>query len=283
MKIDLVFLIVLGIVIAYIFVLYRVETMADVGSMDQIKEAVKQVYMADVEAIRNLSNVATQLQADGLTIPGNLKTNIITSNDNISVSNKTNEGGRLRILNELKSGKAEQTNDWSIWNMTGQYGNKLSFWRYNGDGKNAGPALDIMDDGTVVIPSNLKVDKTNITSDGLKVGNTSITGDGKLCLDGFCFTKDLLSDLMNTQTGTIGFGQISGSTTKALKVTFPVPYKTGIPKVFISPYILDVDKNRNLRYNMSVSNITPTDFVISFTTWADTFIYNLVMGWSASI
>jgi uncharacterized protein YbjQ (UPF0145 family) len=168
MKIDLVFLIVLGIVVAYIFILHKVETMADVGNLGQIKEAVKQVYLADVEAIRNLSNVASQLQANGLTVPGNLKTNIISSTDNISVTNKTNEGGRLRILNELKSGKADQTNDWSIWNMTGGYGNKLSFWRYNGDGKNAGPALDLMDDGTVSIPGNLKVGSTVITENLLK-------------------------------------------------------------------------------------------------------------------
>ncbi len=283
-KVSTIIIIILGILIFHLyFTINNKEPMADVGSLDQVKEAVKQVYMADVEAIRNLSNVATKLQAEGLTVPGNLKTNIITSTDNISVSNKTNEGGRLRILNELKNGKAGQTNDWSIWNMTGDYGNKLSFWRYNGDGKNAGPALDLMDDGNVNVPGNLKVGNTNITSDGLKVGNTSITGDGKLCLGGFCFTQDLLSDLKNTQTGITNFGSISGVATKAIKVTFPVPYKTGIPKVFISPYVLDVDKNRNLRYNMSVSNITLTDFVISFTTWADTYIYGVAIGWSASI
>ncbi len=72
MKIDLVFLIVLGIIVSYIFVLYKVESMADVGSLDQIKEAVKQVYNADVEAIRNLSNVATQIQASGLTVPAHM-------------------------------------------------------------------------------------------------------------------------------------------------------------------------------------------------------------------
>ena len=46
------------------------ESMADVSN--DIKEAVKQVYLADVEAIRNLSEVATKLQAGGYTIPGDL-------------------------------------------------------------------------------------------------------------------------------------------------------------------------------------------------------------------
>ena len=46
------------------------ESMSNVSN--DIKEAVKQVYLADVESIRNLSEVANKLQAGGLTIPGNL-------------------------------------------------------------------------------------------------------------------------------------------------------------------------------------------------------------------
>ena len=46
------------------------EPMADVSN--DIKEAVKQVYLADVEAIRNLSEVATKLQAGGYTVAGDL-------------------------------------------------------------------------------------------------------------------------------------------------------------------------------------------------------------------
>ncbi len=46
------------------------EPMADLST--DVKQAVKQVYLADVQAIRNLSEVATKLQRDGLTIPGDL-------------------------------------------------------------------------------------------------------------------------------------------------------------------------------------------------------------------
>jgi hypothetical protein len=46
------------------------ESMSNV--LNDIKEAVKQVYLADVEAIRNLSEVATKLQKEGLIIPGDL-------------------------------------------------------------------------------------------------------------------------------------------------------------------------------------------------------------------
>ena len=69
---ELIFLIVLGVIIAYVFILYKIEKMADTSSTtDQIKQAVKEVYLADVEAIRNLSETATKLQAGGLTVPGN--------------------------------------------------------------------------------------------------------------------------------------------------------------------------------------------------------------------
>ncbi len=71
-KYNFVILCVVAILFFHIYWNKNNESMADVGNLDQIKEAIKQVYIADVEAIRNLSNVATQLQAGGLTIPGNL-------------------------------------------------------------------------------------------------------------------------------------------------------------------------------------------------------------------
>lgn len=59
------------------------ELMADVSP--DIKDAIKQIYNVDVEAIRNLSNVATQLQAGGLTVPGDLR---ITGNVWLGDKNK---------------------------------------------------------------------------------------------------------------------------------------------------------------------------------------------------
>ncbi len=73
------------------------EPMAETDISSQIKEAVKQVYLADVEAIRNLSEVAIKLQKEGLTIPGNLTvTGNITSSGNI-VSNNISSNGNLLV------------------------------------------------------------------------------------------------------------------------------------------------------------------------------------------
>ncbi len=91
MKIDLIFLCIILFVIYHVYMSNKIESMADVST--DITEAIKQVYLADVEAIRNLSNVATQLQAGGLTIPGDLtikgKLNVIsdiTTTGNLSVT-----------------------------------------------------------------------------------------------------------------------------------------------------------------------------------------------------
>lgn len=69
--------ILIGILFVFVFHQYwnkTCENMADTSSItsDQLQEAIRKQYNVDVEAIRNLSNVATQLQAGGLTIPGDL-------------------------------------------------------------------------------------------------------------------------------------------------------------------------------------------------------------------
>lgn len=203
MKIDYIFLIVFGILIAFSLVSCKndkIEKMSNVSN--DIKEGIRQVYLADVDAIRNLSEVAKKLQTGGITNPGNLTVSgaltsgVLAANDNISVTNGSNEGGRLRILNSLKNGKAGQTNDWSIWNMTGGYGNKLSFWRYNGDGANAGPVLELNDNGNVNTNGNLRVAGELQTPNGHTIrsdGRQHITGGELLYLlpkSGVVITKD---------------------------------------------------------------------------------------------
>jgi len=69
------------IVILFIFMFHQYwnknnhESMADVVPLteDRVKELIYQTYLIDVSAIKNLSDVAVQLQAGGLTVPGDLK------------------------------------------------------------------------------------------------------------------------------------------------------------------------------------------------------------------
>ena len=86
---------------------------------DDIKAAVKTLYNADIQAIRNLSDIATKLVAGGLTVPGNIllqMNNVIdfgsndttregnagkigygTFGDNLSIVGKGNPGEPRRI------------------------------------------------------------------------------------------------------------------------------------------------------------------------------------------
>jgi hypothetical protein len=74
MKIDLVFLLVIFVfAIYYLCDTKNVEKMSNVSN--DIKEGIRQVYLADVDAIRNLSDVAKKLQAGGITNPGNMNVN----------------------------------------------------------------------------------------------------------------------------------------------------------------------------------------------------------------
>jgi hypothetical protein len=90
MKKEIILLSVLCIIILYVFTIHKIEEMTNSsdttetpGTTEQIKEAVKQIYLADVESIRNLSNVASKLQTNGLNIPGTITAsdlNIVNGN-----------------------------------------------------------------------------------------------------------------------------------------------------------------------------------------------------------
>ena len=72
--------IILMIILVFIGHIYwsnqKVETMSNVSVKDEmkneVKEAVNKQYQADIEAIRNLSNLAKKLTEDGLITPGKL-------------------------------------------------------------------------------------------------------------------------------------------------------------------------------------------------------------------
>ena len=87
------------------------------------------------------------------------------------------EGGKLSLVNYMKS-NAGTARTWTIYNMTGVYGNSLQFWMYETPpGSNAsGPKFVIQDNGFVGIgnpfpQSELAVAGT-ITTKKVKVTNT---------------------------------------------------------------------------------------------------------------
>ncbi len=66
-------------------------------TQNQIKDMIKEVYLADIEAIRNLSSIVKELQTGGLTIPGDLTVQgVINIKDNGTQLTR-GDGNTLRI------------------------------------------------------------------------------------------------------------------------------------------------------------------------------------------
>jgi len=103
------------IIILFIFMFHQYwqskckskELMADVSAdiNEKIKETVKKIYLADVQAIRNLSEVANKIQREGLVIAGNLEVRgqIIADQDITS-------GGDIKAKKEISNPKYTLTN-----------------------------------------------------------------------------------------------------------------------------------------------------------------------------
>ena len=141
---------------------------------------------------------------------GNFNANrAINANYDINVSADRPEGGRISIQNPSKK-KKEQTSNWAIWNMTGGYGDRLSFWRYNGSGGaagsvtesiNAASALDLYDNGEVVVPGSvLKVGGRNILAelDALKASIADLNSNS--------LKKNTLYNTTTRQGNGVGIG-----------------------------------------------------------------------------
>ena len=90
------------------------------------------------------------------------------------ISNATNEGGHICLINTKKISDNNKVYNWTIFNMTEGYGNGLHFWKYCGEGSKfliKGTQFALWDNGMSQFKGGLVVD------DSLSVaGNTTIGG-----------------------------------------------------------------------------------------------------------
>ena len=70
MKIDLVFLVILGFMVLKTVCNNKTNTKEHMTVTSDMKAAINEIYNADVSAIQNLSAIATSLQTGGYTCPG---------------------------------------------------------------------------------------------------------------------------------------------------------------------------------------------------------------------
>jgi len=89
-NIDLVFLFVIAAFIGYYFCKKEnFDSVEEFTAIDDIRKAVRESYNADVDAIRNLSDIAKKLQAGGLSVPGTLTVNNLNVDGNINGKSMT--------------------------------------------------------------------------------------------------------------------------------------------------------------------------------------------------
>jgi len=135
------------------------------AAIDDARQAVRELYNTDIDAIRNLSTVATKLQAGGLTHPGRLTVN--SGGDHIPIIAQSNTDSHILLKTKNDPGK-----DAYLINRDGI----MRIWA--GDDR-----FGVNRDGTVDIFGNLNTpqirrvggDWLRINNDG--VGRTALFGN----------------------------------------------------------------------------------------------------------
>lgn len=118
---------------------------------DEVKKMINNTYLADIEAIRNLSDVATKLQSGGLTIPGNLKIK-----GKLTVDKDANVMNNLYVKDYTSSKRLDIRNNESV------PGRWWTHFNYDNKGKN-------------YIRGPLNVDQGNLTTNGEMISNGKMT------------------------------------------------------------------------------------------------------------
>ena len=165
-KNDMIFLFILAAFIGYYMCkTTSTDSFEGFAAIDDARQAVREVYNADVDAIRGLSEVAKKLQAGGLTHPGRLTVN--SGGDHIPIIAQSNTDSHILMKTQNDGNK-----DTYLINRNGM----MRIWA--GDDR-----FGVNRDGTVDIFGNLNTpqirrvggDWLRINNDG--VGRTALYGN----------------------------------------------------------------------------------------------------------
>jgi len=169
------------------------KTKEGFDATSDIKTAINQVYNADVEAIRNLSSIATSLLAGGLTIPGKLNLP-----NNTSFSADADDGTHwLRVQQTNNPGQYKSLAAQDLWCGTGT----LTSATINNSGDtNVGGKLSIKGETTLGSKLSIKGETT--------LGSKLIVGTSK---DGVSST---ITDSIHDVNSLCIVGQGDGPTRK---------------------------------------------------------------------
>ncbi|MDH6252223.1 hypothetical protein M2347_001950 [Chryseobacterium sp. H1D6B] len=80
----------------------------------------------------------------------------------ISSQDNTDEGGTLILENTTKT-SPNTAKKWTLYNMTGTYGNSLQFWNYSADGAMFASRLKISDEGNMALYGKFEAKEIKVT------------------------------------------------------------------------------------------------------------------------
>ena len=229
---------------------------------DQIKQAVKEVYLADVESIRNLSEVATKLQAGGLTVPGhtNVRGKMVIGTTSyaaelqpwlaMSVDDTGDSHIRLRTKND-------STKDTYMINRDGRFVINSTGDQFAVDKQTTAVYNNLLVNGEINTPNAHTIKcagrqhitgeeilfllnkqgviigkhwggNGNLTVGGNLIGEGNLTVGGKLCIGGTCIDESHLQMLTGHKTVKIKSGNMwvhtEGGTNRMLAYGAPSEY-----------------------------------------------------------
>ena len=207
----------------------------------KIKTYINDIYKADIEATRNLSNYASYLMGtNSITAPGTIK-----STSNICVNDKCLDQNDIsKLLNYTKNNKlSDQVNIGDNWTIGAQAG-----------------ALD----------AGFEIKRKDRPSNEVGYYRFDHTGQFNYIVnynDQKVNYSDIMFDLLNTQSGSINTGPIWGEG-DIQTVTFNKAFKVLTPTVYVATDYLvnNEDINNKLWLQLWANkNVTKTGFTV--TTW----------------
>ncbi len=185
MKIDYIFFIMLIILVLFIFFDKKTETFADTTSAvtsDQVKQMIREIYLADIDAIRNLSNVATKLSTGGYTVPGNLTVSGSHSTNGLTAQSLSVASSGRKIDCGVESNNTAYIDFNSLTNSTNDRDARIIATGGTA-GSNEKAALNI-NAGTIGLNGTLNLNGP-VTSTGAISATGAITSNGLVTGTGF--------------------------------------------------------------------------------------------------
>jgi hypothetical protein len=177
---DLVFLLIIVIYIGYYLCKkegFSSESIENFGEVEDqaARKAVREIYNADIEAIKNLSDISKKLQAGGFVVPGVLQSNKINLNPD-NWENLHQGNGKSYVVNDHGNYKKLML----VGNDTGGGGvRRVGVWDDMEISRNLQVNGGINSNGNINAPS---VSTNNPTWNGWISGNFGMNGKDRLVI-----------------------------------------------------------------------------------------------------